>query len=85
MATAVFCNQVAEKWQQSFARLNRDKEGISGLLEFSEVRVIYLAGHSLCLFKVYIVMVTRQRPAKTARTRGLGTPKWIRSVLRGLK
>ncbi|KIP08943.1 hypothetical protein PHLGIDRAFT_18778 [Phlebiopsis gigantea 11061_1 CR5-6] len=36
MATPFLCNQVAERWQHSFSRLNRDKEGISGLLEFSQ-------------------------------------------------
>ena len=37
MATPALCNQVAEKWQRSFTKLNREKEGITGLLEFSNV------------------------------------------------
>ncbi|GJE99308.1 Anaphase-promoting complex subunit 2 domain-containing protein [Phanerochaete sordida] len=36
MATPALCNQVAEKWQRSFAKLNREKEGITGLLEFTQ-------------------------------------------------
>lgn len=37
MATSLLCNQAAMKWQNSFARLNRDKLGIAGLIDFSEV------------------------------------------------
>lgn len=31
--------QVASKWQEAFTRLNRDQPGISGLMEYSEVRL----------------------------------------------
>ena len=40
MATPTLCGLAAEKWQQSFARLNRGEPGISGLLSFSEVGVL---------------------------------------------
>ncbi|KAH9841592.1 uncharacterized protein C8Q71DRAFT_737818 [Rhodofomes roseus] len=36
MATDALKRQIAGKWQNSFARLNRDQEGIVGLLVFSE-------------------------------------------------
>lgn len=39
MATPTLCGQVAEKWQNSFARLNRGEPEISGFISFSEVRL----------------------------------------------
>ncbi|KZT73754.1 hypothetical protein DAEQUDRAFT_754204 [Daedalea quercina L-15889] len=36
MATEALKRQIAGKWQNAFARLNRDQEGITGLLAFSE-------------------------------------------------
>jgi len=38
MATDALRSQVAAKWQESFARLNRGDPGIKGLMAFSEVR-----------------------------------------------
>lgn len=39
MASNAVRAQVAAKWQESFARLNRTEPGILGLMAFSEVRV----------------------------------------------
>lgn len=38
MASNAVKAQVAAKWQESFARLNRSEPGISGLMTFSDVR-----------------------------------------------
>lgn len=38
-ASEALRNQVSAKWQDSFNRLNRGAGGISGLMEFSKVRV----------------------------------------------
>lgn len=37
MATEALRAQVAAKWQDAFAKLNRDEPGISGLMSFSQV------------------------------------------------
>jgi hypothetical protein len=45
MTTDALRSQVASKWQEifkSFNRLNRNAAGISGLLNFSEVGVLFL-------------------------------------------
>lgn len=39
MASDAVRAQVAAKWQESFARINRVEPGISGLMSFSHVRV----------------------------------------------
>ena len=36
MASDALRHQVAARWQESFARLNRNEQGISGLVTFSE-------------------------------------------------
>ena len=40
MASNAVRAQVAAKWQESFARINRAEPGISGLMSFSHVRVL---------------------------------------------
>ena len=42
MATEALQRQIQGKWQNAFARLNRDQQGITGLLGFSEVRAGYI-------------------------------------------
>lgn len=42
MASKALSNQVAAKWQDSFNRLNRAAPGISGLMEFSRVRIPFV-------------------------------------------
>ena len=37
MATEALISQVKHRWQDAFVRLNRDAQGISGLLSYSEV------------------------------------------------
>jgi hypothetical protein len=39
MTSEALRNQVAAKWQDAFNRLNRGAQGISGLMEFSNVRL----------------------------------------------
>ena len=46
MATEALQRQIQGKWQNAFARLNRDQQGITGLLGFSEVRSETVAGTS---------------------------------------
>jgi hypothetical protein len=41
-ASEALRNQVSAKWQDSFNRLNRGAGGISGLMEFSKVRVDFV-------------------------------------------
>lgn len=40
MASNAVRAQVAAKWQESFARINRAEPGILGLMSFSHVRVL---------------------------------------------
>lgn len=41
MATSALRSQVGTKWQEAFNRLNRGQPGISGLLTFSQVLILF--------------------------------------------
>lgn len=47
MATDALRAQVAAKWQESFERLNRSEDGISGLMAFSQVGLVQVIGTCL--------------------------------------
>ena len=60
MASEQLWSQVAEKWQTSFNRLNRNEPGITGLLSFSEVRCV-TSIRVLCMLTGVIGMDACQR------------------------
>ena len=51
MATDALRAQVATKWQESFNRLNKSEDGISGLMAFSQVCLAQVIGCVMADFK----------------------------------
>jgi hypothetical protein len=53
-ASEALRNQVSAKWQDSFNRLNRGAGGISGLMEFSKVRVDFVFLNGVACSKTHL-------------------------------